>query len=91
MGGLHPRSRAPPHHVSTQLCRPMATAGGIKAAQGGSDAPLCLKVRAPCLLLPNCGSCTRRAGAVFGTGGWQEALQARNAARLPGPRSSYKS
>jgi len=39
--------------VEAALPAPMATAGSIKAAQGGSDAPLCLKVRAPA-----CSCCT---------------------------------
>ena len=80
-----PDTTRPSRHVSRLphvVPAPMATAGGIKAAQGGSDAPLCLKVLAPCSPLPNGGSGTRCAGAVFRAGGWQEALQARRAAFL---------
>ena len=79
-----PGTTRPSRHVSRlphAVPAPMATAGAIKAAQGGSDAPLCLKVLAPCSPLPNGGSGTRCAGAVHRTGGWQEALQARSAAR----------
>ena len=50
------------------------TAGGIKAAQSGSDAPLCLKVcRVGCAFVTR--SRTRCTGAVVGAGGRQEALQ----------------
>jgi hypothetical protein len=50
------------------------TAGGVKAAQSGSDTPLCLKVCrfAP---FPHKRSCNLFAGALPGAGGRQEALQ----------------
>jgi hypothetical protein len=63
------------------------TAGGVKAAQSGSDAPLCLKVCrfAPCRHMR---SHKLFAGGVDGAGGRQEALQvsARSSA-APKPKS----
>ncbi len=90
-GPLHAcKPRAAPKRVTHLLHTRMAnlTAGGVKAAQSGSDAPpLCLKVCrfAPC---QHKRSGKLFAGAVSGAGGRQEALHvSAKAAPQPKPKS----